>query len=312
LKADAVLVTGADLPEAAIAQLQGYTLVYAGARPGEDDLLRLVQRHDPVGIIVRYGRITARIIESAQSLKAISKFGSGIDTIDVAAARGRGIAVKAAIGVNAASVAEHAIALMLACAKSIPHLNARMHGGYWDKATHRNIELRGRTLGLVGLGAIGNRVAEIAHALGMNVLGHDPYSQKASQAVQRVSLDEIWRSADVISFHCPLTDETRDLLDAAAVDRLKPGVIIVNTARGGVIEEQALLRGIEDGRISAAALDSFKQEPPPPDHPFFAQERIILSPHIGAVTAEAYINVGIAASRNLLDGLREAERAGAR
>lgn len=310
MNAGAILVTGADLPEAAVKLLDGYTIVYAGARPGEEDLLHLVQRHDPVGIIVRYGRITARIIEAASRLKAISKFGSGIDTIDVAAARSRGIAVNAAVGVNAASVAEHAIALMLACAKAIPYLNTRMHAGHWDKATHRNIELRGRTLGLVGLGAIGNRVAEIARTLGMDVIGHDPYAHQVSQAVRRVDLHEIWRSADVISFHCPLTDETRDLLDATTIDRLKPGVIIVNTARGGVIDEHALLRGIRDGRIGTAALDSFKQEPPQADHPFFGQERIILSPHIGAVTAEAYVNVGIAASRNLLDSLREAQRGG--
>ncbi|WP_183004732.1 NAD(P)-dependent oxidoreductase [Achromobacter sp. UMC71] len=300
----AILVTGADLADEAVRTLDGYGLVYAGARPTESELLALVRQHDPVALIVRYGRISAAIIEAARSLRVISKHGSGIDTIDTAAAAARGIAVKAAAGANAAAVAEHAIALLLACAKSIVPLDARMHAGHWDKATHKSIELAGRTLGLVGLGAIGRRVAAVAHAMEMRVIGHDPYAQDLPAWIEPVDLPRLWAEADAISLHCPLTDANRDLINAATLAQCRDGLLLVNTARGGLVHEADLLAALRNGKVAYAALDSFQQEPPSMPHPFQGQPGLLLSPHIGGVTQDAYVKMGVGAARNVLQALQ--------
>ncbi len=299
----AILVTGADLADAAVKTLDGYALVYAGARPTESELLALVRQHDPVALIVRYGRISAAIIEAARSLRVISKHGTGIDTIDTAAAAARGIAVKAAAGANAAAVAEHTIALLLACAKSIVPLNARMQAGHWDKATHKSIELAGRTLGLIGLGAIGRRVAAVAHAMEMRVIGHDPYAQDLPTWIEPVDLPRLWAEADAISLHCPLTDANRDLINAATLAQCRDGLLLVNTARGGLVHEADLLAAVRAGKVACAGLDSFQQEPPPTPHPFQGQPGLLLSPHIGGVTQDAYVKMGVGAARNVLQVL---------
>lgn len=295
-----VLVTGADLAKQAREILAGYELVFAGAKPNEADLIELVCQHDPIAIIVRYGKITEKIIDAAKSLRVISKHGSGIDTIDQSAAEERGIAVRAAAGANAAAVAEHAITLLLACAKSIVHLNTRTRQGHWDKSTHKSLELNGRTLGLIGLGAIGRRVAAIAYAMDMRVIGFDPYARQLPAYIESVSLEKIWEQSDAISLHCPLVDENRNLINTQTLSQCKTGLILVNTARGGLIAEQDLLSAIHGGKVLAAGIDSFQQEPPASDHPFFISEQIILSPHIGGVTGDAYIKMGVGAAENIL------------
>ncbi|WP_295548089.1 hydroxyacid dehydrogenase [uncultured Pseudacidovorax sp.] len=295
-----VLVTGADLAPQALALLKNMEVVYAGKTPTEDDLIALCQRHDPVAIIVRYGKVGAKVMDAAPSLKVISKHGSGTDTIDKVAASARGIEVVAAAGANAAAVAEQALALMLACAKSVVPLDARMHAGHWDKATHKSLELGGRTVGLVGLGAIGQRFARMAHAMDMRVIGFDPFAKNLPDYIQPVDLATIWRESDVVSLHCPLTDENRGMLNADTLAQCKRGVIVVNTARGGLIDEAALLEAVRSGQVSGAGLDSFAVEPMTAGHPFQGQERIVLSPHIGGVTSDAYVNMGVAAARNLL------------
>ena len=294
------LVTGADLAADALALLGDHDVVYAGAKPTEDDLIALCRRHDPVAIIVRYGKVGAAVMDAAPSLKVISKHGSGTDTIDKAAAAARGIQVVAAAGANAAAVAEHALALLLACAKSVVALDARMHAGHWDKATHKSVELEGRTVGLVGLGAIGLRFARMADAMGMRVLGFDPYAGELPPFVQRVDLETIWRESDAVSLHCPLTEDNAGLLNARTLAACKPGVIVVNTARGGLIDEAALLAALRSGQVGSAGLDSFAVEPMTADHPFQGEPRLTLSPHIGGVTADAYVKMGVGAVRNAL------------
>jgi D-3-phosphoglycerate dehydrogenase len=294
------LVTGNDLAEQALALLKDYTLVYAGKTPTEDDIVSLCRQHDPVAIIVRYGKVGAAAMDAAPSLKVISKHGSGTDTIDRAAAAARGIQVVAAAGANAAAVAEHALALLLACAKSVVALNERMHAGHWDKSSHKSVELEGRTVGLVGLGAIGLRFARMADAMGMRVLGHDPYAKEVPAYVERADLSTIWRESDAISLHCPLTADNAKLLNAQTLATCKKGVIIVNTARGGLIDEAALLASIRSGHVASAGLDSFAVEPMTGDHPFHGEARITLSPHIGGVTSDAYVKMGVAAARNAL------------
>lgn len=299
-----VLVTAADLAPQALALLSDFEVVYAGKTPTEDDIVALCARHNPVAIIVRYGGVGARAMDAAPALRVVSKHGSGTDTIDKTAAQARGVAVRAAAGANAAAVAEQALALLLACAKSVPRLNTRMHGGHWDKATHKSLELGGRTIGLVGLGAIGLRFARMAQALEMRVIGFDPYAREFPQGVDQVDLPTLWRESDVISLHCPLTDENRNMLNRTTLAQCKPGVIVVNTARGGLIDEAALLEALQSGQVASAGLDSFAVEPMAPGHPFQGQERIVLSPHIGGVTADAYIKMGVGAVENLRAVLR--------
>ncbi len=294
------IVTGADLAAPALALLGDFDVVYAGKAPNEDDIVALCRRHDPVAIIVRYGKVGAAAIAAAPSLKVISKHGSGTDTIDQAAAAARGVQVVAAAGANAAAVAEHALALLLACAKSVAVLNARMHAGHWDKATHKSVELEGRTIGLVGLGAIGLRFARMADAMGMRVIGFDPYAKELPAFVTRVELDAIWRESDAISLHCPLTPENARMLNARTLAACKRGVIVVNTARGGLIDEADLLEAVRSGQVASAGLDSFAVEPMGAPHPFHGEPRITLSPHIGGVTAEAYVKMGVGAARNAL------------
>jgi len=294
------LVTGNDLAEPALALLGDYEVVYAGKAPTDGDIVALCQRHDPVAIIVRYGKVDAAAMDAAPRLKVISKHGSGTDTIDKAAAAARGVQVLAAAGANAAAVAEHALALLLACAKSVTALDARMHAGHWDKSTHKSVELEGRTVGLVGLGAIGLRFARMADAMGMRVLGFDPYASQLPGYVQRVELAAIWRESDAISLHCPLTADNARLLNAQTLAACKRGVIVVNTARGGLIDEAALLDAIRSGQVAAAGLDSFAVEPMTAPHPFHGEPRITLSPHIGGVTADAYVKMGVGAARNAL------------
>lgn len=296
----AILITGADLAPQALELLKDFDIVYAGKAPTEDDLIALCQQHDPVAIIVRYGRVGASVMDAAPSLKVVSKHGSGTDTIDKTAAKARGIQVVAAVGANAAAVAEQALALLLACAKSVVALDARMHAGHWDKATHKSIELAGRTIGLVGLGAIGLRFARMADAMGMRVIGFDPYAKNLPSCVTAVDLETLWRESDAISLHCPLTDDNRGLLNAQTLAQCKRGVIVVNTARGGLIDEADLLAAVQAGQVGSAGLDSFAVEPMTAGHPFQGQERFVLSPHIGGVTSDAYVNMGVGAANNLL------------
>ena len=296
----ALLVTGADLAPDALALLGDYEVVFAGKTPTEDDIVALCKRHDPVAIIVRYSKVGAAAMDAAPSLRVISKHGSGTDTIDKVAAEARGIKVVAAVGANAAAVAEQALALLLACAKSVVTLNERMHAGHWDKATHKSVELEGRTVGVIGLGAIGLRFARMADAMGMRVLGFDPYAKDLPAHVEGTDLATIWRESDAISLHCPLTADNAKLINAQTLAACKKGVLIVNTARGDLIDEAALLEAIRAGRVASAGLDSFAIEPMTATHPFQGEARITLSPHIGGVTADAYVKMGVAAARNAL------------
>ncbi|MEY2621344.1 MAG: D-3-phosphoglycerate dehydrogenase [Pseudomonadota bacterium] len=308
MKKPCLIVTGADLASQALALLSDFEVVYAGKTPTQSDMVALCGQHDPVAIIVRYGAVDAAVMDAAPSLRVISKHGSGTDTIDKAAAEARGIEVRAAIGANAAAVAEQALALLLACAKSVVDLNLRMHAGHWDKATHKSIELHGRTIGLVGLGAIGQRFARMCDAMGMKVLGFDPFAKNLPEYIQAVDLETIWRESDAISLHCPLTPDNRGLLNAQTLARCKQGVIVVNTARGGLVNEADLLAAVQSRQVFAAGLDSFAVEPMTATHIFHHVPHIILSPHIGGVTGDAYINMGVGAARNVLDVLAQAPK----
>jgi D-3-phosphoglycerate dehydrogenase len=302
-----ILVTGSDLAPQALALLHDYQIVYAGRQPTEKELVALCCTHNPVAIIVRYGKINARIMDAAPALRVISKHGSGIDVIDRAAAAERNIEVRAAIGANAAAVAEHTWALILACAKSVPTLDRRLRQGHWDKSTHKSTELAGRTLGLVGLGAIGRRVAAVGQAFGMKVIAFDPWAETFPEGCTSVTFPQLLGSANVISLHCPLTEQNSKMINDEALAQCQPGTILVNTARGGLIDDEALLRALDNGTLSWAALDSFTSEPLTAPHIWQQVENVIISPHIGGVSNDSYINMGCAAASNVLEVLGEAE-----
>jgi len=301
----AILVTGADLAPQAMALLAGYEVVFAGKTPDEDGLVALCERHQPVAIIVRYGKITARVLAASKALRVVSKHGAGIDTIDSKAAAAQGVAVKAAIGSNADAVAEHAWALILACAKNVVGLDVRMRAGFWDKATHKSLELRGKTLGVVGIGEIGRRVAALGVAFGMEVLAFDPFAKEAPAGVRLVSLGDLLARSLVVSLNCPLTEENRRMINRDSIATMRDGAIVVNTGRGGLIDEPALLEALAGGKLRAAGLDAFATEPLVGEHAFRAVPNVVLSPHIGGVSEDAYVNMGTAAARNALEVLSQ-------
>lgn len=296
-----ILITGADLAAPAIELLNNYELVYAGKAPQEQEVVELCQRLNPVAVIVRYGKFTAAMMDAAPALKVISKHGSGIDTIDSVAAKQRNIQVVAAVGANAAAVAEHALSSLLACAKSTIYLNQRMHQGHWDKASFKTLELNNKTIGVVGLGAIGQKFAKMCDAMGMHILGYDPFAKNIPSYIEMVDLNSIWNRSDAISLHCPLTSDNKNIINKESLKLCKPSVIIINTARGGLINEEDLIEALNSNHVAMAALDSFATEPMTSPHPFQGHPKIILSPHIGGVTSDAYINMGVGAAKNIVE-----------
>jgi D-3-phosphoglycerate dehydrogenase / 2-oxoglutarate reductase len=301
-----ILVTGPDLAPEAVALLQDFEFVYGGKQADEEYLLGLCKEAQPTALIVRYGKVTARMMNACERLRVIAKHGVGLDTIDLEAAAARGIPVKPALGANAIAVAEHTWGLIFACAKSIPGLNGRMHAGEWDKATHKSVELAGHTLGVVGLGAIGRKVAAMGVALGMRVIGYDPYVTELPPGVTASPLHSLFQSSDVVSLHCPLTTENRNMINRNTLGLFRQGAILINTARGGLIEESALVHALLEGRLRSAGLDSFANEPLPAEHIFRGVPNLIMTPHVGSLTSDTYKSMGVACAHNILGVLRGA------
>lgn len=306
---DCVLITGPSLAAPAIAVLEeaGLRPAYLPPYTAATDLAEALQRETPVGIIVRMGRLEAAAIAEARGLRVISKHGAGVDTIDVEAASARGIPVLAATGANALSVAEHTLALLLATTKRLLTLDASMRAGRWDKPGHTGLELAGQRLGLVGFGAIARHTARLAQAFAMEIVAHDPFCPSEAMASQGVTpmadLDELLATSQVVSLHAPLTEATRNLIDDRRLGLMRPDAILLNTARGGLIDEAALARALAEGRIAGAGLDSFSREPLAVDHPFLTEPRVLLTPHVGGVTTAANTRVGVMAAQGIVDVL---------
>jgi D-3-phosphoglycerate dehydrogenase / 2-oxoglutarate reductase len=301
-----ILVTGPAINEEAtkLAAENGYKVTCVPPYTNEDDLVRIVVEHDPVGVIVRMGRFGASAFDAARSLRVVSKHGAGVDNIDVDEATRRHIPVIVAAGANARSVAEHAIALLLTTVKRIVPLDSGLRAGRWEKPGFSGVEVEGLTVGLIGFGAIARQTAVYAKALGLNVRAFDPFSDDAVFAGAEVERDnavtDLLAVSDIVSLHCPLTTQTRNLLDDKALSLMKPGSYVINTARGGLIDEDALVRAIDSGHIAGAGLDTFATEPPSPDHPFWERRQIVVTPHIGGVTKQANARVGVDAVEGIL------------
>ena len=300
-----ILVTGPDLDPKAekLVVDHGYRTVHTPAYADAEVISEHLRSSGAVAVVSRMGRLDESVINAAPQLRVISKHGVGVDNIDLAAAAKRGIPVLAATGANAVSVAEHAISLLLTVVKRILPLDAGLREGRWEKPGYKGKELAGATLGLMGMGAIAQATARIAKGFGLELIAHDPYAEDKAfdgLGVRRCdTYDALLQNADILSLHCPLNDQTRAIVDAAAIAKMPKGGYIINSARGGLIDEAALLAAVQSGHLAGAGLDTFATEPPAPNHPFFSERRIVMTPHIGGVTREAGARVGVEAVRGI-------------
>jgi D-3-phosphoglycerate dehydrogenase len=251
-------------------------------------------------------KVTRDVIARGESLRVIGRCGVGLDNIDVAAAKERGVAVVAAAGASAVSVAELTLGLMLSLARRIPEADASMRAGKWERSRFMGSELAGKTLGVIGLGHIGRQVARRALAFEMRVVYHDPFLPAGAGGevgAEERPLKELLETADVITIHVPLSQETRRLIDEDALRRMPRGACVVNVSRGGIVDEAALLAAIRSGHIAGAALDVFETEPPA-GSALLSEPRVIMTPHIGASTSEAQERAGIEVARRVIEILR--------
>ncbi len=305
--AGSILVTGWPLVEAAerLLREQGYEVEGTSPDPDQAEILSRLEEVNPVGLVVRTGVIDQSCFGAAGKLKVIANHGAGYDDVNVEEATRLGIPVFAAAGRNAIAVAEQVFALLLAVRKRITEYDALVRAGEWRPGKPATAELHGSVMGIVGLGAIGERVAELASAFSMEVVAFDPARDRSWPVpVGRCeSLADLLTKSDVVSLHIPLTDRTRDLIDAKALTLMKPDAILVNTARGGIVDEAALVSLLESGHLAGAGLDTFDREPPGADAPVCRCQRVVLSPHIAGVTPESTLRMSMSCAENITEFL---------
>ena len=296
-----------DGPHKELLESQGWEVVYLETRhPLTSEELAHHLDEKVMGLLLGTDRVDARALERAPNLKAISRFGVGLDNLDLEALRARGVRVTYTPGSSAASVAELTLGLILSLARWIPWHVTQVRQGGWSRRI--GLELQGKVLGILGMGTIGREVALRARALGMRVVYHDPRplppEEEVRLGVQGVSWAELLASADFLSLHAPLTPETRGLLGRDALAQMKRGAFLVNSARGELVDEQALYEALVAGHLAGAATDVFSKEPPDAS-PLLSLENFILTPHIGAYTREAVIRTGVMAVENLIAALMD-------
>jgi len=301
-----VLISDPLAPEcAAILSDAGFEVI---ERPGLSPEALVEAIADCDALVIRSGtKVTADAIRAAGRLKAIGRAGAGVDNVDLEAATRRGIVVMNTPGGNSVSAAELAMAMMLALARRLPQATARVRAGEWPRKEFIGTELCGKRLGVVGLGRIGCEVARRALAFRMDVVAYDPFvTEERARAleVKLADFDTLVATADVITIHSPRNPDTLGLFNTAAFAAMKDGVLLVNCARGGIVDETALAAALESGKVAGCALDVFDQEPPPPDHPLLGFDQVIATPHVGATTREAQTNVAIQIAHQVVDVLR--------
>ena len=270
----------------------------------KEELLKIVDQYD--GIAIRSAtKITADVIKVAKKLKVVGRAGIGVDNVDIPAATAAGVIVMNTPFGNSITTAEHAIALMMALARDIPAANASTHAGKWEKNRFMGTELYGKTLGLIGAGNIGGIVADRAKGLKMHVVAYDPYlseERAAELGVEKTELNDLLARADFITLHTPLTNETRNIISADAINKMKKGARIINCARGGLIDEAALKVALDSGHLAGAAMDVFIEEPAK-SNILFGNEKVVATPHLGASTEEAQENVALQVAEQIADYL---------
>ncbi|WP_457752396.1 hydroxyacid dehydrogenase [Thermococcus sp.] len=301
------VLVAAPLHEKAIEVLKnaGFEVLY-DEYPDEERLVELVK--DVEAIIVRSKpKVTRKVIEAAPKLKVIGRAGVGLDNIDLEAAKERGIKVVNSPGASSRSVAELVLALMFNVARKVAFADRKMREGVWAKKQCMGIELEGKTLGIVGFGRIGYQIAKIAKALGMNILLYDPYpnEERAKEVGGKfVDLETLLRESDVVTLHVPLIDATYHLINEERLKIMKPTAILINAARGAVVDTNALVKALREGWIAGAGLDVFEEEPLPKEHPLTKLDNVVLTPHIGASTVEAQMRAGVQVAEQIVEILK--------
>ena len=269
-----------------------------------DELIKIIAKYD--GLAIRSStKVTQKVLDAASNLKVVGRAGIGVDNVDIPYATSKGVAVMNTPFGNAITTAEHAISLIMSLVRNIPQANESTHGGKWEKSKYMGTEITGKTLGLIGCGNIGSIVADRALGLKMKVLAYDPFltEEKALELqVRKVELDELLSSSDIITLHVTMTDQTANIINKDSLEKCKDGVRIVNCARGGLVDEKALKKYIENGKVSGAAIDVFELEPAT-DSIFFGMEEVICTPHLGASTLEAQENVALQVADQMSDFL---------
>ncbi|BAD86155.1 D-3-phosphoglycerate dehydrogenase [Thermococcus kodakarensis KOD1] len=301
------VLVAAPLHEKAIEVLKnaGFEVVYE-EYPDEDRLVELVKDVDAI-IVRSKPKVTRKVIEAAPKLKVIGRAGVGLDNIDLKAAEERGIKVVNSPGASSRSVAELAIGLIFAVARKIAFADRKMREGVWAKKQCMGIELEGKTIGVVGFGRIGYQVAKIANALGMKVLFYDPYpnEERAKEVGGKFAdLETLLKESDVVTLHVPLVDATYHLINEERLKLMKPTAILINAARGAVVDTDALVKALQEGWIAGAGLDVFEEEPLPADHPLTKLDNVVLTPHIGASTVEAQMRAGVEVAEKIVEALK--------
>ena len=304
-----IFITGSGIAEEAQQRLLQENCVFEQGDPNDspEDLARKLQAFNPDALIVRQGKITAAVQEAASNLKVICKHGVGTDNIDIEAATRRGIPVLYTPRANFEAAAEHTLALMLSLLRRIPLQNCHIRDGVFDKKQYDGLELFGKTLGIVGFGHIGRRVAELVAPFKMRILVYHPSctAETLPPYITKVkSVQELLPQVHVLSLHCPLTPETRGLVNRHSIAQMQPGVCIINTARGGLVHEGDLIQALHDGRVGGAALDVFESEPPAADNPLFKMDRVIVTAHVAGMSDNSFKNMGLAAVENVLAVLK--------
>jgi D-3-phosphoglycerate dehydrogenase len=300
-----IVVTGASLADAArdILAARGCAVEYVH---GPDELAGLAERvreHRADGMIVRQGKIDCSVLSASGRLRAVCKHGVGVDNIDVGAAAELGIVVMNTPAANFESVAEHTLALMLALARNLPREDAVVRAGKWDRRDYQGQELAGKTLGLVGFGRVGRRVAELVGPLRMRVLVYDPWADRravGSEIAFVDELDELLEQAEVVSLHCPLTEETSGMIGGEQLRCMGSNASLINTARGAIVDERALIEALDQGCVAGAALDTFEVEPPNPSNPLFSMSNVIVTNHIAGISDQSLTNMAVGAVENVL------------
>jgi D-3-phosphoglycerate dehydrogenase len=297
LVSDSLSKQGVELLEKA-----GFTVVVKSKMP-KDELFKEIKDAD--GLIVRSGtKVTAELIEAAPKLKIVGRAGSGLDNVDTPAATKRGIVVMNTPGGNTVTTAEHTMSMICAMARRIPQATASVKAGKWEKDKFMGVELYNKALGIVGVGQIGSHLTKMAQGIGMRVIAYDPYlapDRAEKMGVTMMELADLFKNADIISVHTPLTPETKGIINAKAIATMKPGVMIVNCARGGIINETDLVEALKSKKVAAAAFDVFEEEPVKADNPLLALDNFICTPHIGAQTMEAQENVAVGIAEQVVD-----------
>ena len=289
LVADSISPKGVELLESG-----GQLLVEVKTGLKEIELLAIAAEYSAI-VVRSQTKITSKVIEAAKQLKVVGRAGVGVDNVDVDAATRRGVIVMNTPGGNTVSTAEHAFSLLVSIARNIPQADASMKAGKWDRKSFEGVELHGKTIGIFGMGRIGTEIARRVIAFGMRAIAYDPYLSPSRARSLQVELfedlDQVLAQSDFVTMHMPLTAETKHLINADRIAKMKRGARIVNCARGGLIDEQALFEALQSGQIAAAALDVYETEPPPADFALRALPNVVFTPHLGASTAEAQESV---------------------